>query len=202
MLLLFPDHQSAVTMNRNMTLAGLVIMTMLMLPDCQTKTKQDKSTSTMEMKLLDRGKFQTTYKGKQTDLFTLKNSRGMVVQATNYGGKIQAIIVPDKDGEFADVCFGYESIEECLNGDKYFGALIGRFGNRIAGGKFTLDGVEYTLPQNNGPNTLHGGESGFDDAVWDAEELETSKGPAIRFSYLSVDGEQGFPGNLRPRWST
>jgi len=150
----------------------------------------------MEIKIIKRENFQTTHKGKQTDLFTLKNSQGMIVQATNFGGKIQSIIVPDRDGTPADITFGYESIEECINGDKYFGALIGRFGNRIANGSFTLDGEEYRLPKNNGPNTLHGRDSGFDDAVWDAEEIETDKGPAVKFAYLSVDGEQGFPGNL------
>jgi len=150
----------------------------------------------METKIIEREKFQSTHKGKQTDLFTLKNSQGMIVQATNFGGKIQSIIVTDRDGNLADVTFGYESIDECINGDKYFGALIGRYGNRIANGRFTIDGEEYQLPLNNGPNTLHGGDSGFDDAVWDAEEITTDRGPAVRFTYLSVDGEQGFPGNM------
>jgi aldose 1-epimerase len=155
-----------------------------------------KSNKTMELPLLKRENYQTTYKGKTTDLFTLKNKNGIVLQATNYGAKIESLFVPDKNGIYKDITFGYETIGECIKGDKYFGALVGRYANRIANGMFTLDGQEYHLPLNNGPNTLHGGESGFDDAVWDAEEIQTDKGQAIKFTYLSVDGEQGFPGNL------
>jgi len=150
----------------------------------------------MELPLLKNENYQTTYKGKATALFMLKNKNGVVIQVTNFGGKIVSLFLPDKDGAFEDVTFGYETIGECLKGDKYFGALIGRYANRIANGSFTLEGQEYRLPLNNGPNTLHGGESGFDDAVWEAEEMQTEEGQAIRFTYLSVDGEQGFPGNM------
>lgn len=155
-----------------------------------------KSTKTMELSLLKNENYQTTYKGKATALFTLQNKNGVVIQVTNFGGKIESLFLPDKDGAFEDITFGYETIDECIKGDKYFGALVGRYANRIANGSFTLEGQEYHLPLNNGPNTLHGGDSGFDDAVWEAEEMKTDDGQAIRFTYLSVDGEQGFPGNL------
>ena len=148
------------------------------------------------MTLLNRENYQAMYKDKPTDLYTLKNKNGIVIQATNYGGKIESLYVPDRDGFFKDITFGYENIDGCINGDKYFGALVGRYANRIAGGSFAIDGQGYHLPLNNGPNTLHGGTSGFDDAVWDAEEIKTDLGQAIRFTYLSVDGEQGFPGNM------
>jgi len=155
-----------------------------------------KPTKITEMNLLKRENYQMTHKGKATALFTLKNKNRIVVQVTNYGGKIESLFVPDKNGNFADITFGYETIGDCIKGDKYFGALVGRYANRIAHGSFTLEGKEYHLPLNNGPNTLHGGGTGFDAVVWDAEEMKTEAGQAIKFTYLSADGEQGFPGNL------
>ena len=141
--------------------------------------------------------FQTTYKGLKTDLFTIKNDNGAVMQVTNYGAKIVTLFVPDKEGNFDDIVFGYEKIQEYLDGDKYFGAIVGRYANRIAAGKFTLDGVEYQLPKNEGgKNLLHGGDSGFDDAVWAGEITETPEGEAVRLTLHSPDGDQGFPGNL------
>jgi aldose 1-epimerase len=107
------------------------------------------------------------------------------------------LFIPDKEGNFDDIVFGYEKIQEYLDGDKYFGAIVGRYANRIAAGKFTLDGVEYQLPKNEGgKNMLHGGDSGFDDAVWAGEITETPEGEAVRLTLHSPDGDQGFPGNL------
>ena len=128
-------------------------------------------------------------------LFTLKNSSGASVSITNYGATITSICMPDKEGNLGDVVLGYDSLEEYLNApDKpYFGATIGRYGNRIAGGKFSLDGEDYYLAHNNGPNNLHGGNIGFDKVVWDAEPLSDT---SIKFKYLARDGEEGFPGNL------
>lgn len=145
---------------------------------------------------IERKNFQKVHNDKQIDLFTLKNENGLEATITNFGGKVVSLLVPDREGKLADIVLGYETIDEYLNGNKYFGALIGRYGNRIANGKFTLEGVEYTLEQNNNGNALHGGVSGFNDKVWDAQPIETEDGPALVLTYLSKDGEEGFPGNL------
>ncbi len=129
-------------------------------------------------------------------LFTLKNSNGMTVKVTNYGAIITSIVVPDRDGKMADVVLGYDRLEDYINAvDKpYFGAVVGRYGNRIAKGKFTLDGKTYSLATNNGPNSLHGGIIGFDKVVWDADYKQ--KENTITLSYTAKDGEEGYPGNL------
>ena len=137
--------------------------------------------------------FQTIHNGKEIKLFTLKNQQGMIVQLTNYGGKLVSIIVPDRDGNLADVCLGYESAEDYLNGIASLGATMGRVTNRIANAQFTLDGVTYQLAKNNGEHTIHGGASGFRYKVWDAKQLDDQN---VELSYFSEDGEEGFPGNL------
>jgi aldose 1-epimerase len=134
--------------------------------------------------------------GKEVYLFTLTNDAGNVIKLTNFGAKINWIEIPDKNGKKDNITFGYDTFEETLNGDMSFGSVVGRFANRIAHGKFSLDGVEYTTPLNNGPNTLHGGPKGWHSVVWDAEIVKESKEPAVRFSYLSPDMEMGFPGNV------
>lgn len=131
--------------------------------------------------------------GEEVELFTLTNSQGMRVRIMNHGGIIVSIETPDRDGNVADIVLGHDTAEEYVAGGPYFGAAIGRFGNRIKDGKFTLDGVEYTLAQNNGPNGLHGGLKGFDKVIWDTEILEDT---AIRMRYVSADGEEGFPGEV------
>lgn len=143
---------------------------------------------------LKREDFQTEINGKQTDLFILKNKNGMEVAATNYGAFVVAILAPDKNGNYADVVLGHSSIEDYLHSpEPYLGSVIGRYGNRIAAGKFMLEGKTYSLAVNNGPNTLHGGLTGFNAVVWDAVQLNAQ---TLKLSYLSVDGEEGFPGNL------
>ena len=114
-----------------------------------------------------------------------------------YGGIVQSLKVPDKNGKFGDVVLGYDDLNGYVTNNPYFGALIGRYGNRIAKGKFTLDGKEYTLGINNSPNDLHGGPLGFDKKVWKATPLMTADSPALQLTYLSKDGEEGFPGNLK-----
>lgn len=133
--------------------------------------------------------------GRAITLYTLTNSHGMEVRAMNYGGIILSIRVPDRKGQLADVVLGHESLEGYQPNPPYFGAIVGRYANRIANGTFTLDGKTYTLPKNDGPNTLHGGTKGFNQAVWDSEPLKGKTGVAFR--YLSKDGEEGFPGNLK-----
>lgn len=143
---------------------------------------------------LQRKAFQTELNGKTTDLFMLKNHNGVEIAITNYGGFVVSVMVPDKNGKFADVVLGHSSLHDYLHTpEPYLGSLVGRYGNRIAGGKFTLEGKDYTLAINNGPNTLHGGLTGFNAVVWDAEQLNSQ---TLKLSYLSVDGEEGFPGNL------
>jgi len=126
--------------------------------------------------------------------YTLTNKNGMVVKILNYGGTVTDIITPDKNGKMGDVILGYESLDGYLQtGNPYFGCLVGRYGNRIANAKFTLDGKEHTLAANNGPNTLHGGLKGFDKVVWN---VKLSTDSSVLLSYLSKDGEEGYPGNL------
>jgi aldose 1-epimerase len=132
--------------------------------------------------------------GKQTDLFILTNKNGLEMTVCNYGAKIVSLSVPDRDNKLMDVVTGHHNIEEYLNSEEpYFGAVCGRTGNRIAKGKFTLDGKTYTLAINNGPNNLHGGIKGFNAVVWDARQTD---GQTLELTYLSIDGEEGFPGNL------
>ena len=137
--------------------------------------------------------FKVTHDGKQVDLFTLKNTKGMVVQITNYGGKIVSIIVPDRDGNMGDVCLGYESANEYINGTASLGATMGRFANRIANAQFTLNDSTYQLAKNNGEHTIHGGKNGFRFQVWDAKQLDEQN---LELSYTAKDGEEGFPGTM------
>lgn len=139
----------------------------------------------------------TTSDGIDVEEYTLTNANGMEVKIITYGGIITSIRVPDRYGNMANVTLGFSNLEdyETLN-SSYFGAIIGRYGNRIANARFTLEGVEYTLAANNGPNSLHGGLKGFDKVVWEAEEVEAEDGVALSLHYLSADMEEGFPGNL------
>lgn len=138
--------------------------------------------------------FRDTIDSKPTALYILKNKNNMQAAFTNYGGRLVSLLVPGKDGQLVDVVVGFDSVGKFVSSkEPYFGATIGRYGNRIANGQFNLDGKTYTLPHNNGKNTLHGGKKGFQSVVWDAQQLGDS---AIQFTYLSKDGEQGFPGNL------
>ena len=149
------------------------------------------------IKRIDKKNFEKIVDGKPVSLYVLENDQGTVAEITNYGGKVVSLWLPDKSGNYEDVVLGHENIEDFLNAkEKYFGALIGRYGNRIAHGKFTLDGKEYTLATNNGVNSLHGGNKGFDAVVWDAEQVD---GQTLELTYLSKDGEEGYPGNLSVR---
>jgi len=137
-----------------------------------------------------------TRDGRSIILYTLTNSHGVEVRAMNYGGIILSLRVPDRKGQLADIVLGHEKAEGYIPNPPYLGAIVGRYANRIANGTFTLDGKTYTLPKNDGPNTLHGGLTRtFDKVVWDGETLKGKN--AVAFSYLSKDGEEGFPGNLK-----
>jgi aldose 1-epimerase len=132
--------------------------------------------------------------GKAVNLYTLRNKNGVEIKVMNYGGIITSLSVPDNHGNFDDVVLGFDSLSSYVKSSPYFGALIGRYGNRIAKGKFEIDGHEYTLPINNGSNHLHGGPMGFDKVYWNIEVPEDSS--SLKLTYLSADGEQGYPGNL------
>jgi aldose 1-epimerase len=139
--------------------------------------------------------FQKTIDGKQTHYFLLSNKNGLKAAVTDYGAHLVGLLVPDKAGKLTDVVLGYDDISGFQKAKTaYYGATIGRYGNRIANGKFKLDGKEYTLFKNNGPNTLHGGKDGFDSKVWDAKQTDSS---SVELTYTSKDMEEGFPGNLK-----
>ncbi len=145
--------------------------------------------------------FGTTPDGQAVDLYTLRNAKGAEAKIMTYGGIVQSLKVPDRNGNFADVVLGFDNLggytsDAYLRGCPYFGALIGRYGNRIGGAKFTLDGKIYQLPANDHGNTLHGGVKGFDKVVWQGTPKMTSKGPSVELTYVSKDGDQGFPGTL------
>lgn len=141
--------------------------------------------------------FGVTPAGTPVELYALRNSHGMEARITTYGGIVTKLTAPDRRGYYADVVLGYDTLAGYLRASPYFGALIGRYGNRIAHGRFSLNGRTYTLATNNGPNSLHGGNVGFDKVVWKAAKAEvTSDGPQLTLTYLSRDGEEGYPGNL------
>jgi aldose 1-epimerase len=135
--------------------------------------------------------------GTAIDIYTLRNSRGAEARIMNYGGILVSLKVPDRDGNFGDVVLGRDDLASYVrNNSPYFGALVGRYGNRIAKAQFTLDGATYTLAANNHGNSLHGGRKGFDKAVWTGKEGSDPTGPSVELTYLSKDGEEGYPGNL------
>jgi len=137
------------------------------------------------------------FDGQPVTLYTLRNGKGAEAKITNYGGIVLSLKVPDRNGKFDDVVLGHNKLDGYLiPTNPYFGALIGRYGNRIANGKFTLDGKTFSLPKNNGKNSLHGGTIGFDRVVWTGRAFASKDGPSVELKYRSKDGEQGYPGNL------
>ena len=145
--------------------------------------------------------FGKTGDGRPVDLYTLTNSQGMEVRAMTYGGIIVSLRVPDKTGKFDDVVLGHDALDGYLVNPPYFGVIVGRYANRIGNATFTLDGVKYTLAKNDGPNSLHGGVNGFNKQVWEAKPFKDATGVGVAFSYLSKDGEEGYPGNLKVKVS-
>ncbi|MBL7849188.1 MAG: galactose mutarotase [Cyclobacteriaceae bacterium] len=137
-----------------------------------------------------------TVNPSQLELYVMKNANGVSMAVTNLGGRIVMLQVPDKNGKLGDIVLGYDSLEQYIEGNKYFGAMIGRYGNRIAKGKFTLDGKEYQLAVNNGANALHGGLVGFNNVLWRMQPKAIEGGQALEMTYSSPDGEEGYPGTL------
>ena len=154
------------------------------------------SISSATAQKITKASFGKSSDGQDVDIYTLTNRNGMEAKITNYGGIVTSLSAPDRNNKFADVVLGFNDLDSYLKGHPYFGALIGRYGNRIAKGRFTLNGVEYKLAVNNGENHLHGGIKGFDKVVWTASPMKTKTGAALTLTYLSKDGEEGYPGNL------
>ncbi|SFA40294.1 aldose 1-epimerase [Pedobacter suwonensis] len=181
------------------SLAGLCVTAAIGLASCQSGTEKSSSADTLKRAPLAVVKlvadsFKKEIDGKQTALYILKNKNGAEAIFTNYGGRLVSLTVPDKDGKVVDVVVGFKSIGDYEKStEPYFGATIGRYGNRIAKGKFTLEGKSYSLFTNNGQNTLHGGKKGFQYVVWDASQPVANR---LILHYLSKDGEENFPGNL------
>ena len=160
-----------------------------------SEEKHSDSSAAISMAVLpDKAAFEMLIDNKKTGLFILKNNNKTQAAFTNYGGRLVSLLVPDKNNNLVDVVVGFDSVQQYQTStEPYFGATIGRYGNRIAKGKFSLNNKQYSLFTNNGPNTLHGGKKGFQDVVWDAKQMNDQ---TIVFTYLSKDGEEGFPGNL------
>ena len=168
------------------------LITLPLLPAC---TGSDSATT----RSITSVPFGTTDAGEVVELFTMTNANGLEVRAITYGGIILSIKTPDRDGRWDDIVLGFDSLEPYLAGSPYFGSIIGRYGNRIAQGRFTLDGETFTLAANNAPNHLHGGDIGFDKVVWTGESFERDDAVGVVFSYTSPDGEEGYPGTLDVR---
>src|SRR5258706_4351203 len=168
-------------------------------PSAQAKASVPTKAQTKNMEALPMGitksAFGKTKDGQAVDLYTLSNGK-IIAKITNYGGIVTELDVPDKSGKMADVVLGFDNLDQYLAGHPFFGAIAGRYANRIAKGKFVLDGDEHTLAINNGPNSLHGGNVGFDKAVWKAQPMASEDGPALKLTHVSGDGDEGYPGML------
>jgi aldose 1-epimerase len=176
-----------------LTLAGLGAVC---LTSCSSISKSNSNSNGT----ISEAPFGKTVDGTPVEIYTLRNRKGMEARIMTYGGIVESLKVPDKNGSLGDVVLGYDDLDGYLTNSPFFGALIGRYANRIAKGKFTLDGQEYTLPTNNVPNCLHGGDQGFFARVWKVVKADVGPhGPRLELSYLSKDGEEGFPGNLKIR---
>lgn len=187
------------TFNRSLFNSGLLFLALTFV-QCKnenresTPSEETNETINSENNIMKED-YGTTPEGEKVEQYTLRNQEGMEVKIITYGGRITSLEAPDRDGEYEDVVLGFDSLEHYTSENPYFGALIGRFGNRIDEGKFSLDGEEYTLAQNDGENHLHGGEKGFDKVVWNVHE-EDSDSKTLVLSYVSEDMEEGYPGRL------
>jgi aldose 1-epimerase len=170
------------------TLCGWLACTLAVAPAARGEEKNQGGPTKMS--------FGKTKDGTPVEQYTLANSKGVKVDVITYGAIVTHILAPDRDGKVENVVLGFDDLAGYLAGHPFFGATVGRVANRIAKGKFTLDGKEYKLAVNNGPNALHGGLKGFDKVVWKAEPQNSADGPGVKLSYRSPDGEEGYPGNL------
>ena len=160
---------------------------LLIISSCSTNRENQMIEKTLFGKLDD---------GREVFLYTLKNNTGAEVKIINYGARVVSLTMPDRNGNFADIVTGYDSLKDYINDNSFFGAIVGRYGNRINKGKFKLDGKEYQLTINDGRNSLHGGKKGFFKAYWNAEPVESKEGPSLKLSLVSPDGDEGYPGTV------
>jgi aldose 1-epimerase len=170
---------------------GIIFGVACAIAACNSEKKGEQVKASIQTKI-----FGNMPDGAEITEYTLTNVHGVEVKVISYGGIITSLKIPDRNGKLEDVVLGYDNLDGYLKNNPYFGAIIGRYGNRIAKGKFTLDSVNYSLATNNMGNHLHGGEKGFDKVVWNAESIEEDSAVAVKFTYRSVDGEEGYPGNL------
>jgi len=184
-------------LTRKLRLVGIVVIMVAvgtMLSSC-TEEKEAKKKMDIEVK-----QFGTTPDGQKIQLYTLRNSKGLKAEIMTYGGILVSLQVPDSQGNMGDIVLGYDNLDDYIKNNPYFGCIVGRYGNRIAKGKFSIDGKQYSLATNNDPGGiachLHGGIKGFDKVVWKAEPVEQKDAVGVKLSYLSKDGEEGYPGNL------
>lgn len=178
-----------------LTSLSLLICCFVFLQNCQTKKSENQTIDSTTVNKIEKSSFGALPDGTLPDLFTLKNTNGMEVTISNYGGTIVNWTAPDKNGKYENITLACDSLSDYLKGVPYFGALVGRYGNRIAKGKFKIDEKAYTLPQNNGVNSLHGGLKGFDKVLWVATPVEGAE-PQLKLNYTSANGEEGYPGKL------
>ena len=164
---------------------------------CASKSRQVSGSQVAGAANIDVKAFGQAPDGKQVRLYSLRNANGLTADIMTYGAIVVSLRTPDRKGQMADIVLGYDNLQEYIKISPYFGAIVGRYGNRIAKGKFTLDGAEYTLATNNNANHLHGGIKGFDKVVWDDKPVQRTDAVGVRLSYLSKDGEEGYPGNLK-----
>ncbi len=164
---------------------------------CASKSQQVRSPGGAGAANIDVKAFGQTPDGKQVRLYSLRNANGLTADIMTYGAIVVSLKTPDSKGRMADIVLGYDNLQDYVKNSPYFGAIVGRYGNRIAKGKFKLDGAEYTLATNNNANHLHGGIKGFDKVVWDDKPVQRPDAVGVRLSYLSKDGEEGYPGNLK-----
>ena len=162
---------------------------------CQSNSA-DGSHNSGSKDMIQKSDFGKTPDGQSVEMYTLTNNKGMVAKVITYGAILTELDTPDRNGKKADVVLGFDNLKDYMERSPFFGATAGRYANRIAKGKFSLEGKDYTLAVNNGPNSLHGGLKGFDKKIWKAEPKETPDGPSVTMTYVSPDGEEGYPGTL------
>ena len=178
-----------------LTYLSIIIGSFVFFQNCQTKKSENQSNDSNTVNKIEKKTFGQLPDGTTADIYLLKNANGMEVHISNYGGIIVNWTAPDKNGKFENITLACDSLSGYLKGVPYFGALVGRYGNRIAKGMFSIDGNEFTLAQNNGVNALHGGKIGFDKVLWAAKPTEGEE-PKLQLNYTAKDGEEGYPGNL------
>ena len=189
-------------MKKQTSLFTLLFFAGLLLSGCKNTSESEQNNTNTNEELnqtamrIEKSDFGQTATGEAVQKYTITNDQGLEMSVISYGGIITDLKVPDKNGNYQDVVLGLDSVSQYENGSPYFGAIIGRYGNRIANSKFSLDGEEYQLEANDGPNSLHGGNKGFDKVVWNVEESTNADSATLKLTYTSPDGEGGFPGNL------